>query len=309
MAEQGEQPQGESQEAPEVESKLDALLERTEPPEPQEPEAQPAEAEGGEQTPATPAEEFEEIDFESEKYRVPKKLKDAFLRQSDYTKKTQEISEARSMVALQIQAMQHEQQFQNAIAPDLANLQQLDAAIKQYNGINWSQLTTDQLVQTKHQLDQLKEQKSEQEKLIQSKRHQFGQHIQNLNGQQAQKANEWLSKQIPSWGEATVKSLNAYGMTEGFTEAELSSIRDPRYVKTLWKAQQYDKLLAEKNTVTKRAQSVPPVISPTAAAAKATTGTKLSEAIKTLHQAKTPQTKKAAFDKAFELKMEKMGIK
>ena len=37
----------------------------------------------------TPVEsDDEEIDYEGEKYKVPKKLKDAFLRQADYTVKT-----------------------------------------------------------------------------------------------------------------------------------------------------------------------------------------------------------------------------
>lgn len=310
MAEQGEQPaEPESQDG---DAALDALVGRVEGPssEPAQETApeQPAEAEGGEQPSETPTqEEFDEIEFEAERYKVPKKLKDAFLRQSDYTKKTQEVAEARSMVALQIQAMQQEQQFQTAIAPDTVQLQQLDAAIRQYNGIDWSQLTTDQLVHTKHQLDQLKEKKGEVERAIASKRHQFNQHLTKVQAEQSAKANEWLAKQIPSWGAETVKALNSYGAQEGFTAEELGSIRDPRYVKTLWKAQQYDKLMADKNTVTKRAQGVPPVIKPNSVPAQSKDGG-LSEAVKQLHQAKDPKRKGELFDKALELKMRRMGL-
>jgi hypothetical protein len=43
----------------------------------------------------TTADDAEEIDYEGSKYKVPKPLKDAFLRHSDYTKKTQEVAEQR----------------------------------------------------------------------------------------------------------------------------------------------------------------------------------------------------------------------
>ena len=39
--------------------------------------------------------EVEDVDWEGKKYAVPKELKDALMRQSDYTRKTQEIAETR----------------------------------------------------------------------------------------------------------------------------------------------------------------------------------------------------------------------
>ena len=43
-------------------------------------------------------EEAEEVDFEGKKYLVAKELKDALLRQSDYTRKTQEVAETRKQI-------------------------------------------------------------------------------------------------------------------------------------------------------------------------------------------------------------------
>lgn len=42
-----------------------------------------------------------EIEYEGEKFKVPAKLKDAFLRQSDYTKKTMEVAETRRSLEAQ----------------------------------------------------------------------------------------------------------------------------------------------------------------------------------------------------------------
>jgi hypothetical protein len=48
---------------------------------------------------ATP--EDAEIEYEGEKFKVPAKLKDAFLRQSDYTRKTMEVAEMRRAIEAQ----------------------------------------------------------------------------------------------------------------------------------------------------------------------------------------------------------------
>ena len=45
-----------------------------------------------------PEDDTEEVDWDGAKYRVPKPLKDALLRQADYTRKTQELAEQRRTV-------------------------------------------------------------------------------------------------------------------------------------------------------------------------------------------------------------------
>ena len=45
-----------------------------------------------------PDAELEEIEHDGKKHKVPKELKDSFLRQQDYTRKTQEVAEARKTV-------------------------------------------------------------------------------------------------------------------------------------------------------------------------------------------------------------------
>lgn len=316
METQGEQPVApESQENPDVESKLDALLMRTGDiaPEPEQEtpvEEQPAEAQGEETTPETPTqEELEEIDYEGERYQVPKKLKDGFLRQSDYTKKTQEVAEARAFVALQVQHLQQEREFQNAVAPDMAALQQLEAAIKQYNGVDWSTLDTDTLVKTKHHLDTLKERKAEAEQAVQAKRGQFNQYVAKVQAEQAQKADEWLSKSIPAWSKPETKQeIAKAGLTEGFTEAEIAAVRDPRYVKVLWKAAQFDKLQAQKNTVTKSAQKAPPVIRPGSVPVNQGPQAQYKTAVTEMRRAKDPERKKALVDSVLDMKLKRLGM-
>ena len=48
--------------------------------------------------------EFEEVEYEGKRYALPKELKDAILRQSDYTRKTQELAQQREQSTAEIAA-------------------------------------------------------------------------------------------------------------------------------------------------------------------------------------------------------------
>src|SRR3990167_6068838 len=88
------------------------------------------------------AEEDEEIEHDGEKFKVPKKLKDAFLRQADYTRKTQEVSETkRQLEARENELKQHFEQrqaqiqaqteFQQKHIEDVAKVVSIDQRLKQ----------------------------------------------------------------------------------------------------------------------------------------------------------------------------------
>lgn len=249
---------------------------------------------------------LEEVEWEGQKYQLPPVLKSALMRQQDYTQKTQAVAERERMVALQNQRQQIEGQFQQSIGPELQALNSLEAAIQQYHNVDWQALDTDALVKTRHNLDMLKERRNDVQKAIEGKRGEFDQRLQAVNREAMQKANEVLARSIPKWGPETQKELSSYGQSEGYTDVELGNIRDPRLIKTLWKASQWDKLQAGKPLAAKRASGVPPVVRPGATKPVASQGAQLSDTVKQLHQAKDPTKKKELFDKAVDLKLSRM---
>ena len=250
--------------------------------------------------------ELEEVEWEGEKYQLPPKLKSALMRQDDYTKKTQEVAEARRLVELQIQQRNIEVQFQQATSAEQTALNELEAAIKQYNNVDWQALDTDSLVKTRHALDMLKERRNDVKQQIEGKRGEFEGKMRETHQKALQQANEYLTKAIPKWGVEVQKELLNYGQGEGYTEVELGSIRDPRIVKSLWKAQQWDKLQAGKSLTAKRQTGVPPVLKPGAAKPAPSAGVQYADTIKQLHQAKDGDRKKALLDKSLDLKLDRM---
>lgn len=267
-------------------------------------EEQPQEA--AESQPTETQEALEEVEFEGERYQLSPKLKAALMRQQDYTQKTQQVSERERMVALHFQRQQFEQSFQQSVGPENQTLSELEAAIKRYNSVDWQALDTDSLVKTRHALDMLKEQRDEVRKKVDGKKSEFEQKMQSLNQEAMQKANEALSRSIPKWGVEVQKELMNYGQSEGYTDVELGSIRDPRLIKTIWKSQQWDKLQAAKPLAAKRATGVPPVVRPSAAKPVASPQANYQDTIKQLHQAKDPARKKELADKVLDLKLSRM---
>jgi len=295
-------------------SGMDALLDRMMPGEDE--NQQDAQDQGGEQAEEQPAESeqsesetlpaLEEVEFEGGKYQIPPQLKAALMRQQDYTQKTQEIAERARMVALQTQRQQIEAQFQKAVGAEQQTLHELEAAIRQYEQVNWGQLDTDTLVKTKHNLDMLKERRDQVKGDVEGKRRDFESQLHGVQQEAMRRANEALSRSIPKWGPEVQKELSTFAQSEGFTDVELSSINDPRLIKLMYKASQWEKLQAGKSIAGKRASSAPPMLKPGAVKPAGSAQTQLSEAIKQLHQAKDPVQKKKHFDRAMDLKLDRM---
>lgn len=249
---------------------------------------------------------LEEVEYEGAKYQLPPELKSALMRQQDYTRKTQEVAERERMVVLRQQQQQIEQTFQQSVGPENQALAELDAAIKQYNQVNWQALDTDSLVKTRHALDMLKEQRSEVQKQVEGKRAQFHEEASRLRQDLFRKSNDYLTKRIPKWGAEVQRELITYGQAEGFSDAELGTINDPRAINILWKASQWDKLQAAKPIAAKRASGVQPFVKPGATKPVASLDVQKADTLKQLHQAQDPERKKQLFDKALDLKLSRM---
>ena len=83
----------------------------------------------------------EEIDYEGEKYKVPAKLKEAFLRQADYTRKTQEVAEQKRDIERQAAEVQQRAQFNQQHVQDVAKVMAIDEQLAKYQGLDWNAIT------------------------------------------------------------------------------------------------------------------------------------------------------------------------
>lgn len=187
----------------------------------------------------------EVINIDGEEYEVPAPLKDAFMRQQDYTKKTSELAAQRRALDEQIQLTQQQAQFQQQFNEQIGIISTIDAQIKQYEGVDWASLQENdplQFVALKEKFRDLKDARNyytndlnqrQQKQALESQQHYAKLKEQGLRD---------LQNSIKGWGEERAREIKSFGVeTYGFQESELASIIDPRMVKVLHDAYLYRK--------------------------------------------------------------------
>jgi hypothetical protein len=192
------------------------------------------------------AEETFELEYEGDKFVLPKKLEKAVLQEKDYTQKSQSLAEMRKDVehrAAQIKLAQSQAQFEQSVAPERQQLQMIDAVLGEYNKLEWAKMSTDELVRKKLEMDQYREMRSAVDAAITAKRGQFDQTYKQELEKLRSEANETLKKRV-NWTDATDTEVRSYVRELGITDAEYDSVFDPRHKQILFEASQYRKLKA-----------------------------------------------------------------
>lgn len=261
MLENGEQAAPETDaDSQSIEDKLASQFFPDQSDEPSEATTKPeADAQNDEQeTEDKTAEQLEEVEYDGERYQVPPKLKEAIIRQSDYTKKTQEIAEQRRNLELQAEQLRLaslERSFTDSIQQEMRQLAAFQTQ-QEYILQNWNQLSAEDRANLQYVTAQIEKLNAE----LNGKRQKFRQDFEQHMGQLRANALETLQKSIPGWSEQLAKEIAEHARADGYTDQELQSIIDPRHAKTLWKAMQYDKLQAKAKDVTNKVTKAPPPV-------------------------------------------------
>ena len=214
---------------------------------------------------AEETEELLDIEYDGVVYQVPPELKDALLRNSDYTQKTQAVAEQRKEVEMlqqQVETTQNEQRFITGIQPDLNNLGLLQAQIQQMEaGLqqNLANMTSEQMFKTKIEIDGMKEQMSAFRQGLEVKYKEFEEAQKQSYHELLEQGAQSLKKAIPDWSEGKAQQVREFAVQQGFNQQEVNSIIDPRYVKVLWAASQYEQLQAQAQPAAEQIKSAPTI--------------------------------------------------
>lgn len=193
----------------------------------------------------------EEIDYEGEKYKVPKVLREAFLRQQDYTQKTQAVAEQRRAIEAQAQEVQRQAQAHQQYIAEYAEAYALDNQLQQFGQINWAELIESDPVQAMKLDRQMRDLQQRRDSVVASvtqKQQQQALHMQQETAKRLQEGRAVLEREISGWSPDLAKQLNTYGQEYGFAPEELAHVSDPRQIKVLHKAWQFDQLMKKQAT-------------------------------------------------------------
>ena len=238
----------------------------------EEEEAEEAEEES-EETEGEEEEELYAVTVNGEEVAVSlDELLSGYSRQSDYTRKTQEIAgDRKEMEALQqqynseiAQIQQERQQYMDAL-PNV--MQGSMGELEKFATVDWNALRENdpiEYVTTREQYREAQEKiqglQNEQARAAQTQQAQ----MQKAQQEMLQVEKGKLVEALPDWGvpdkqKDIATGLQSYAKEQGFTSDELNSLIDHRSILVLLKAQKYDQL-QKSDVKSKKLKNKPKVI-------------------------------------------------
>jgi len=204
------------------------------------------------------AETFE-LELDGRTHTLPAALKGAFLRQADYTRKTQELATHRRALEGERQALAAERQMAAEGAHDRAVLAALEQQMADYASIDWRALGQADPERAHALWASFQETQALRERFAQALSHHAA-HEQVRAAREAAEAmaatGQQLRQEIDGWSPEVAAKLVEYAQAFGVTTDELSQMADPRLWKLLHKAYQADQ--AGQRDVQTAAQAVRP---------------------------------------------------
>ena len=196
------------------------------------------------------------VTIDGEEHQIPlDELLKGYSRQSDYTRKTQQVSEQRKEFDAMKQNMAQEyQQIQaerNQYVQSLQNLMETSMGnVDKFANIDWETMKETDPIEYVTKREEFRE---AQEK-VQGMRNEQQMAQQRQASQEQTSRQELLQREhnalvdaLPDWGnpdkqKGLAKGIRDYAMGQGFAKEELDSLVDHRSILVLLKAKQYDQL-------------------------------------------------------------------
>jgi len=184
---------------------------------------------------------------------------------TDYTKKSQAVAEERKAVESERQAVQEAKQMRDTYAQRLEMIEQMLQPqqeenleyLKETDPIGYS-VKVAEMVQRDKQLSAVQ---AERHRINQQQEQDRQAQMQSVVAEEMQKLTTYIPEFTdPTKGESIRNDIRAFGKQIGFSDNELAAVYDSRAVLTLYKAMQYDKLVASKPAITKKVNEAPKAI-------------------------------------------------
>jgi len=186
-----------------------------------------------------------DLEVDGQLHTLPAALKGAFLRQADYTRKTQELAEHRRAAEAERRALAQQSRALGQASRDQVALAAMDQQIEAFQAVDW-QAYADQdpraaqtlwgryqeLVETREQLAYAVHHHEERGRLQAARE----------AAEQMAETGRTLQGEIEGWSPEVAHKLVEYAQAFGVTIEELSQMADPRLWKLLHKAYRADEV-------------------------------------------------------------------
>ena len=179
----------------------------------------------------SPEDDSEDVEFEGKTYRLPKELKEGLLRTADYTRKTQEVAEAKRAIESERVALVQAQHAQEALIKEHATVKNLEEYVNYYNNVDWdaaeeqnpevAQKEWRRYQQFQRQLDAAKTE-------LETKKTSLKEQQAHSQAQALQETGKVLTRDIKGFNEQMAQELINTAGRFGFTKDDMLNDPDPR---------------------------------------------------------------------------------
>jgi len=194
-----------------------------------------------------------EVEYEGQTYTVPAALKDALLRQADYTRKTQDVAQARKALEAEREAHTCSAQMTRAHMQDAARIVALNHQLAQFNQMDWRALEAQDPARAKalwQNFLQIKTVRDNAARAWTQKERELASHSQRTTARRMDEVIAHMPRLIADWSPELDAKLAQYGTAHGLSRPEIAqaALQNPVFVKLLHKAHQFDEAEQKKKT-------------------------------------------------------------
>lgn len=200
-------------------------------------EAEAEDAEGDDQPSAEEVIETVKVEFDGEEFEVPRKIKDALMRDQDYTHKTQDLAEKRKSFEAEQEDFRQYAEFSRAHQDALSHLAAIDRELANFEGYDWNAaFDADITAATKlqHHMQQLGADRSQLVGEIQhSEDQRQALHAEN-HAKRAKDVEAVMAAKFNNWGDSLKTELGTFAVeqlgydpkmvTSNVSEADLTTL-------------------------------------------------------------------------------------
>lgn len=219
--------------------------------------AQPPESESQPGEGQAPADDLEDVEVDGIKGRVSRALKDGYLREADYRRKTQGIAETRKALNADRATFAEQAKSFESHAEKFADLRAVGREIAEWEKVDWDRYFADRPAEAARDHARYMGKRLERDQLAGELRQQHDKwqlEAQRETAKRIEEGRKEIAAKVPGWGADLEAKLQKYAVGEGFTASEWDGVSDHRAVNVLRKAYLYDQLMARQQ----KAASAPP---------------------------------------------------